>query len=261
MDNLDSQVVLVTGSGRGIGRAMAERLAAAGAAVAVAARSENEVRETANRIQAQGGRALAVPFDVTDTAQVGNAITLVETRLGPVDVLVNNAGAFGPIGPLWEINSDDWWQTLTVNVYGTLLCTRHVLPGMIERRQGRIITLASSVATRARPYATAYSTSKAALVHLMECLAIETKDRGVAVFAIHPGTVLTDMTRMIIDTEPGQKWLPTTRSTFAEGRDVPPERAAELVVRLASGQADRLSGRFISVFDDLTELLRQTNSS
>lgn len=254
---LDGKVALVTGGGRGIGRTIAEKLAAAGASVAIAARSENDVQETAFKIQKRGGTALPIPFDVANPTLVGEAVMTVEQELGPPEILVNNAGVFGPIGPLWETNPEEWWETMTINIYGALLCARSVLPSMVERGCGRIINVASSVATRARPFASAYSTSKAALVHLTECLAAETKDRGVAVFAIHPGTVLTDMTRQIIETETGQKWLMNTRKTFDEGRDLPPERAADLVLYLASGHADALTGRFLSINDNLEAMLRQ----
>lgn len=258
---LTNQVALVTGGGRGIGRATAKRLAAAGAAVAVMARSRDDVEAVAASIQDSGGHALAVPCDITQPDMVDEAIGTIERTLGAPDILVNNAGMFGPIGPLWENDPPEWWGTLTVNVYGTMLCSRRVLPAMTARRRGRIINLASSVAARARPYATAYSTSKAALVHLTKCLAAETKNRGVAVFAIHPGTVLTDMTQQIIGTETGQKWLPNTKKTFSEGRNLPPDSAAELVVHLASGHADVLSGRFLSVADDLDALIRQVTGS
>jgi NAD(P)-dependent dehydrogenase (short-subunit alcohol dehydrogenase family) len=255
--DLSGKTVLVTGGGRGIGRVMALHLAASGARVAVAARSESELQETAALIQSQGGDALIVPLDVTDWAGVQAGVEAVNRAFGQIDILVNNAGIFGPIGPAWEADPSAWWNAINVNLHGAFLLTRAVLPGMVERGQGRIINLASTLALRPNAYATAYATAKAALVHFTGCLALETAGKGVSVFAMHPGTVLTDMTRDILDTEAGQSWLPRTRTTFDEGRNLPPERAAELVVCLASGYADRLSGRFIMITDDIAKLVRE----
>jgi NAD(P)-dependent dehydrogenase (short-subunit alcohol dehydrogenase family) len=259
-NNLDGKVAIVTGGGRGIGRVMAERLAAAGAHVVVAARSEADLHETVAAIIASGGHASQTVVDITDQSAVERMVQQVEEQFGRIDILVNNAGAFGPIGPLWEADPADWWQTMEVNVRGAFLCLRAVLPAMIRRSTGHIINLSSSIGVRATPYTTSYSTSKAALAHLTACLALETKEHGISVFALHPGTVLTDMTRTILETESGQSWLPRTRSTFEEKRDFPPERAADMVVYLASGAADSLSGRFLFVTDDLPELIRQAEN-
>jgi len=258
--NLVGKVAIVTGGGRGIGRVIAQRLGAAGAAVAVAARSQADLQTTVDSITERNGQAIKISLDVADAARVDQMMQQVEGQLGRIDILVNNAGAFGPIGPLWEADPQDWWQTMEVNVRGTFLCARAALPGMIRRREGRIINLSSSVGIRPTPYSTAYSVSKAAVAHLTACLALETKEHGVSAFAIHPGTVLTEMTRQIIDTPDGQTWLPRTRNTFEEKRDFPPERAAEMVLVLASGAADKLSGRFLFVTDDLPELVRQAET-
>jgi NAD(P)-dependent dehydrogenase (short-subunit alcohol dehydrogenase family) len=255
--NLSGKVAVITGGGRGIGQATALRLAAAGAKVAVAARSENALLETVEHIREAGGQALPISVDVTDYSTVEKLIERVNQTFGGVDILVNNAGEFGPIGPMWEAEPEAWWRTLEVNLHGAFLCARAVLPGMIGRGGGCIVNLASSVAVRHTAYSTAYSVSKAALVHLTGCLALETQAYGVSVFAIHPGTVLTDMTRQIIETEHGKTWLPRTQKTFEEGRNFPPERAAELVLYLASGAADRLSGRYLQVTDDIAEMVRQ----
>jgi NAD(P)-dependent dehydrogenase (short-subunit alcohol dehydrogenase family) len=257
---LAGKVAIVTGGGRGIGRTIAERLAASGATVVIAARSEADLQETVTAVIEQGHHVGKLVVDVTDPSMVGRMVQQVEEQFGRIDILVNNAGTFGPIGPLWETDQADWWQTMEVNVRGTFLCTQAILPGMIHRHEGRIINLSSSIGVRPTPYTTAYSVSKAALAHLTACLALETRDHGVAVFAIHPGTVLTDMTRNILETEDGQEWLPRTRNTFEEKRDFPPERAAEMAVYLASGAADKLSGQFLFVTDDLTELIHQAET-
>ena len=256
-DDLRNQVALVTGAGRGLGRAIALALARAGAAVGVVARSEVEVVESAGAIQQAGGEALAIVADVRDAAAVERATRQVATALGHVDLLVNNAATLGPLGPMWDANADDWWQAFEVNLRGPYLCSRAVLPGMIARRRGRIINLATTAATVAVAHMGAYVVAKTALIRFTENLAAELLNSGVSVFAIDPGTVHTAMTQQVLESEAGKKWLPWFPKLFEQGRDVPAEKAAQLVVRLASGWADALSGRLLSVSDDLAKLLEQ----
>jgi NAD(P)-dependent dehydrogenase (short-subunit alcohol dehydrogenase family) len=254
-DDLTGQVALVTGGGRGIGRAIAQALAAAGAAVAVTARSTDQVADTAAVIAQAGGRALALTADVTDRLAMERAVAEVEHRLGPVDLLVNNAGVGGPIGPLWEVEPQDWWRTMEVNLRGIYLCARAVLPGMVARRRGRIVNVASHAGAYRWPQVSAYAISKAAVIKFTENLAAETKRQGVAVFAIHPGTVLVGPTAALLNEgasseSPQGRVAAWFRQQIAGGRAVPPERAGQLVVALASGRADALSGRYITVYDD-----------
>ena len=190
---LGGQVALITGGGRGIGRAIAQTFAAAGAAVAVLARSAAELTETTGLIEGNGGRCLAFRADVTDSSGVRGAIQAIEKSLGPVDVLVNNAGTPKPFGPLWETDPGEWWRGMEVNLLGPLLCTRFVLPGMISRRRGRIISVASGAGAMAMTHFSSYVCSKTALVRFTECLALETKPHGIVAFAIAPGTVRTAM--------------------------------------------------------------------
>lgn len=255
---LRNQVTIVTGAGRGLGRAISVALAQAGAAVGVVARSEAQVAETAGAVKQAGGEPLAVIADVTDPSAVERAARQVEAALGPVDLLVNNAATPGPLGPMWEADADDWWHSFEVNLRGPFLCSRAVLPGMIGRRRGRIINLATSAATVAVAHMGAYVVAKTALIRFTENLAAELVNSGVSVFAIDPGTVRTAMSQHVLESEAGKKWLPWFRKPFDQGRDVPPEKAAQLVVQLASGSADALSGRFLSVADDLPKLLEQS---
>jgi NAD(P)-dependent dehydrogenase (short-subunit alcohol dehydrogenase family) len=255
--DLTGQVALVTGGGRGIGRACAASLARAGAAVAVLARSADQVAEAVAEIARAGGRALACRADVTDRAAVEAAVAGVERTLGPLDVLVNNAGVAGPIGPLAESDPDEWWRCVEVHLRGPLLCSRAVLPGMLARGRGRIINVASGAGTQAIPHLSAYVTSKAALIRLTENLAAEVREAGVSVFAIQPGTVRTAMAEAVLSSEEARRWLPWFAEMFAQGQALPPEEAGRLVVFLASGRADALSGRFLAVGWDNEGLARR----
>jgi NAD(P)-dependent dehydrogenase (short-subunit alcohol dehydrogenase family) len=252
-DCLVGQVALVTGGGRGIGRAVAEALAAAGAAVMVTARSSDQLAETESCIEAAGGRVVALPTDVADPAAVAGLVAAAERRLGPIDLLVNNAGTSGTPGPLWEADPDEWWRCLEVNLRGPMLCARAVLPGMVARRRGRIVNVASSSATFAMPYLSAYFASKTALVRLTEVLALEAREHGVGVFALDPGSVRTAMSQASLGSPAGQRWLPG----LADHPRIGPEPAARLCLRIAAGDADALSGRYISVHDDLDALIRR----
>jgi NAD(P)-dependent dehydrogenase (short-subunit alcohol dehydrogenase family) len=251
------KVAVVTGGGRGLGRAFAQALAAAGYAVAVLARTEAELAETVVLIERSGGRASAFPTDVVDGTAVDRAFTEVEHTLGPVDLLVNNAGVVGPLGPFAECDVGAWWRTLEVNLQGQMLCAHRVLPGMIARRRGRIVNIASGGGATMLPYFSAYVTSKTALIRFSECLAFEVKDHGIAVFAMGPGTVRTALSEYSLNSPEGRTWLPWFRDIFEEGRDLPPERPAALLVALASGKADVLSGRYVYPPDDLDRLIAE----
>jgi NAD(P)-dependent dehydrogenase (short-subunit alcohol dehydrogenase family) len=250
---LQGQTAVVTGGGRGLGRAFAQALAAAGASVAVLARSREELAETAAMIEQAGGNAALCPADVTSQEEVRAAFAEIERRLGPVDLLVNNAGVIGPIKPFTESTPDEWWRAMDVNVRGPLLCMGEVLPGMLARRRGRIINVATAPVPF--PYLSSYMTSKTALMRATECIAAEVRTQGVCLFSMAPGTVRTTMTENSLFSPDGRKWIPWYRRIFDEGLDLPPERPAQLVVTLASGKADALTGLYITPFDDLDAML------
>jgi len=254
--DLSGQVAFVTGGGRGLGRAFAQGLASAGAAVAIIARSEDQLSATVSLIEAAGGRAVAYPADVTDQSAIERVVAAVEQRLGPINMLVNNTGTGSlPSGPLWEMDPEHWWRTMEVNVRGPYLCARAVLPGMVARRAGRIVNISSGASVRVIPYLTDYCASKAALNHLTKCLEFETRDYGISVFAYSPGLVATDAQDNI--QQYGYKPLTNYfRARFEEGADTPIERSVQQFMFLASGKADALSGRLLSVYDDMTELVR-----
>src|SRR5579864_3916009 len=187
----DGEIAVVTGGGRGLGRTFAETLAVAGAKVAVIARSTAELAQTVARIEHAGNRAAAFPADVTDKVAVTDIFAEIERQLGPVSLLVNNAGVPGPIGPFAEADADEWWQAMQVNLLGPVLCARAVLPGMIARGRGRIVNVSSGGGARPIAYFSSYVAAKTALIRFSECLAAEAKPYGVAVFAMGPGTVRT----------------------------------------------------------------------
>ena len=186
------RVALVTGGGRGIGREIALALVRDGLDVAVGARTREQVEDVAAAARVLGGRALALELDVTDLEGVRRAVARTETALGPVDVLVNNAG-IAEAAPFLKTDPDLWDRHLRVNATGPFLLTRAVLAAMLERRWGRVINIASLVGLYGAPYVTAYTASKHALVGLTRALAVEVAGRGVTVNAICPGYVATDL--------------------------------------------------------------------
>jgi 3-oxoacyl-[acyl-carrier protein] reductase len=237
-DDLRGQVALVTGGGRGIGANIARELASADAHVAVAARTRSQVEEVADEI---GGLALEV--DVTDREAVEQMVAEAERELGPLDLLVANAGIGNQDSATWEVDPGDWWRVLEVNVLGVHLCCRAVIPGMLERGRGRIAITGSGAAYLPGATHTAYPASKAAVCRYGETLANELAGR-IPVFVFSPGLVKTEMTGGAGDDLP---WTP-------------PELAPRLVHVLASGRADKLTGRYIHAeHDDIEDLIRRAD--
>ena len=256
-ESLSGTVAVVTGGGRGIGRAIALTLARHGAAVAITARSAGELDSTLAELRAIHSRALAVRADVTDRASVEDMVAQTESRLGPINFLVNNAGSGSVIGPVWETDPDDWWREVEINLRGPFLCARAVLPGMIARRSGRIVNMASGVGLTPFPYTSAYACSKVALIRLTDSLQEATGQHGVMVFATSPGRVRTSMVEGMERSEAARRWIPRLspdHSDYASMPWAPPERIADLCVRLARGDGDALAGRFIHVLYDFDDM-------
>jgi NAD(P)-dependent dehydrogenase (short-subunit alcohol dehydrogenase family) len=262
---LKGQVAIVTGGGRGFGRAIAKWYAAEGAKVLVTARSQNQLDETVEQIHTMSGEAIAVAGDVANREEVSRVVSKAEERFGQVTLLVNSAGVSGPFGPIWFIDPDAWWDTQVVHVRGMLLYSRAVLPGMVKRRGGRIITVSALAATKVEPNMSAYAVAKSAQVRFTEHLAAEVKEYSITAFAIEPGTVFTDLAKGTIANPDARRWrsgMVDRLSQLKEQSDpaVGLAKCAELCFRLASGQCDALSGQYIDVREDLDEKLRQAIS-
>lgn len=257
-ESLKEKVALVTGASRGLGKAFAIALANAGMSVAITARSVGDLNQTLQSVQQQGMKALAIPGDITSRKMVCDLVETVEQQLGPIQLLVNNAGIGEPFGPTWETDAEQWWRCHEVNVRGPLLCAHAVLQGMVQRRRGRIINVASGAGTRPIPFMSAYVTSKAALIRFSEVLALEAQPYGISVFSIQPGSVRTAMAEQILSGGEGKQWFSWLEDVYTKGENVTPEPATRLVLYLASGEADHLSGRLFAVPEDPEEVVRRS---
>jgi 3-hydroxybutyrate dehydrogenase len=239
---LADRVALVTGGGRGIGRAIALAFAREGASVAVVARTAAEVEAVAAEVRAQGRKAVALPGDVTDSARVESVARAAAEALGPIQILVNNAGLAVSAKVL---DTDDalWERHLRVNLTGAFYMSRAVLPGMLAARWGRIVNIASTAARQGFPYVAAYVASKHGLLGLTRALALEVVAAGVTVNAICPGYVATDLTRESarrIQEKTGRTYEQAIESLAAfspQRRLIEPEEVAALAVMLASDEA------------------------
>jgi NAD(P)-dependent dehydrogenase (short-subunit alcohol dehydrogenase family) len=263
MSELTGQVALVTGAGRGFGRAIALRLAEEGAAVTVTARTRAQLDETVALIAAAGGRAHAVAADVTDRAQVERVVTETRERFGGLSLLVNNAGVPDPFGPIWTVDPDAWWNAQAVHIRAPVLFMRASLAAMVAAKAGRVIIVSAAAAHRTAPYLSAYCVGKTAQARLAQLVAAETKDHGVSVFAMDPGFVFTELANQTMTSPDAQRWLPgmvqrlKERQALADGdRDL--ARCAQRCVDLASGRYDALSGSYMELEDDLDAWLAGT---
>ena len=245
MGDLSGQVALVTGASSGIGRHLVEGLAARGMAVAGLARSEDRLRTAMEEVAAAtGARTLAVAADVTDRAAVDAATARVAEELGPVDLLINNAGLIDEFEvPLWETDPDQWWDVVSSHIRGGYLLCRSVVPWMVLRNRGRIVNLGSGQGLAAQPEYSAYAVAKTGLMRITEALAAGLEGSDVRAFDLAPGVVDTPMTRSMA------KWRGRTEWT-------PPEQVVEFVAAIAAGELDQWSGRFLRVGQDELDVLR-----
>ena len=249
---LEGRKALVTGGGRGIGRSICRTLGAAGARVAILARTREQVEEAAQDLSRAGSTALALTADVSVPGQVAAAVDEVERAWGGIDILVNNAGVLGPAGPAHAADPEAWLASVRVNLGGCFLCCRAVLPGMIARRRGEIVNLSGGGAVSPRPWFSAYGAAKAGVVRFTETLAAEVAPHGVRVNAVAPGAVPTDMAR---EAAAVLREMAAAEGGAPAPSGATPERAAELVLYLVSPRSAGLSGRLLSaVWDDWEHL-------
>jgi NADP-dependent 3-hydroxy acid dehydrogenase YdfG len=243
---------MVTGAGRGFGRAIAEALAAEGAALMLLARSEDEVAAVAAGIRERGGRAAHRRANVADRAAVEAAVQATAAEFGPVTLLVNNAGTAGPFGPIALTDPDDWWAAQKVHVYAPLVASHAVLPGMFAAGGGRIINIASRAATMFQPGLSAYVVGKTAQVGLAAHLDAEVKSQGVRVFVLQPGDAPTAFAHGTLASPAARQHLPGMLDILKDWvANVDPApvlaKCGQRVVELAAGRHDALAGRYLDV--------------
>ena len=251
--SLKDKVAIVTGSGRGIGEAVALALAREGARLSIASRTKSELDEVAAKIRDLGSQVEIVPTDVSVYDDVTQLVGSTLERYGQIDILVNAAGVYGPIGPAWDVDVDEWMRAMQINTFGTFMCCHAVVPHMIERRQGKIVNFSGGGATSPLPRFTAYGVSKTATVRLTETLAEEVKEFNIQVNAVAPGAVNTALQDDVLAAgeRAGALYARIKKLRETGEGGAPRELAADLVVFLASDDSDGLTGKLIAApYDD-----------
>jgi NAD(P)-dependent dehydrogenase (short-subunit alcohol dehydrogenase family) len=257
--NLSGKVAVVTGAGSSIGRELARQFARLGARVVCCGRRLDALGETVRQIRAEGFTALPIAVDVTNRQQVDAMVLQVMDQFGQIDLLFNNAGSFGALGPVWDVDPELWLQDVTTNLYGSMLCARAVLPGMMARNSGVILNMdGGGGAHGPNVGGSGYGSSKAALLRFSEGLGRELEIAGsaVLVMGINPGFVHTAMTQNIADSPAGQRWQPFVKDWIAQGRVRAPEDCAKAAVKLLSIADASLNGCTFSVDTDFEAVER-----
>ena len=249
---LTGKTVIVTGSSSGIGRVLAVEFGRHKANVVCCARRVKGIEGTAGLIEKEGGSALAIPTDITRREEVQAMVSATLERFGRIDVLFNNAGSFRSIAGVWEVDPTSWWEDVAVNLYGSLLCIREVLPHMMGHDGGVIINMDGG-----RPVGgTGYACGKAGLMELSRVLVKELKTVGsnVMVFNAGPGLVRTEMTEFQANTDAGRKWIPSTKEYLDAGRARQPEEIARATMKMMAVARLGLSGMSYNPDTDFEKL-------
>lgn len=251
---LNEKVAVITGGGRGIGRAMALKFAGEGAALVVAARTKSEIEAVVEEVRKAGGRAAAVPADVADETQCARLIHETTSQFGRVDILVNNAGEYGPVKPVEEITPDEWDRVVAVHLRGCYLLTRLVLPGMYARGSGVILNISSLSAKSAFGWGSPYAAAKAGMLGMTRVVAAEAARKGVRVNAICPGPVTeTKMSKDLGQTlaerlgVSKEEQLQGFLNTILQGRGQTAAEIAAAALFLCSDAASAITGQSLNV--------------
>ena len=240
-----ARTALVTGANRGLGRALALGLARSGIAVGLLGRSEAGLAAVAEEVARAGGRAAVGLADVRDFAAVQAAIGAVQAELGGIDLLVNSAGVIDSVEvPVWRADPEDWWDVVETDLRGPFHLVRAVVPGMVQRRAGRVIDLSSGIGANDREIYSAYGAAKAGLFRLTGNLHLAGFARGLRAFEISPGTVRTEMTAAMPVHAARTDWTA-------------PERVLDLILAVARGELDAWSGCFLRAGVDTVDSLRK----
>jgi NAD(P)-dependent dehydrogenase (short-subunit alcohol dehydrogenase family) len=245
---LKGRITIITGGSGGIGKAIAAAFAREGASLVLVSRTGAELEKIRRELAGSGPAAEIFPADVSREEDVRGLLDFTLGKFGTVDILVNCAGIQGPIGLITEIDEKDWLEAIKINLYGTFLCIKAVLPVMMGKKYGKILNFSGGGAVSPRPRFSAYSTAKAGVVRLTETLAGELKEYHIGIHAIAPGAVNTKMLEQVLAAgeAAGKEEMAKALKQKREG-GVPPLKVAELAVFLASDRSDGLSGRLISL--------------
>jgi NAD(P)-dependent dehydrogenase (short-subunit alcohol dehydrogenase family) len=248
---LKDNVAIITGAGRGIGKAIAMEFAKQGATIVAAARTLQEVQQTANEIEQNGGQAIAVQTDISKKEDVQKLIAMAEKKFEKIDVMVCNASVFESV-PFLKMEDKIWHELLNVNLTGTYYCIKEVLPIMIKNNYGRIITIASIIGKMGLPFYAAYSASKHGIIGLTKCVAREVGKTGITVNAICPGMVNTSMKDQFVKSDSShigmteEKYIDFLKHFVPQGRFLEPTEIAGLAAYIASKNTYGMTGQAVN---------------
>lgn len=242
---LKGKVAIVTGAGRGLGRASSLEMAKEGASLVILSRTPSELRETAKTIRTSGADVISVKADVSTPRDIERVVNRAIKNFGKIDILMNNAAIIGPVSPLFMIDQEEWDEVMDINLRGPYLLAKAVIPYMIKQSSGKIINVTSGLGEIVMPPFAAYSVTKAGLIHLTKIMAEELEYHNIQVNGLDPGVMDTKMQEEIRNLGPeilGEEIYYEFLSMKKRGILKPPEKAARLAIFLASGESDSITG-------------------